>query len=509
MALTTYRPKTKPFPHQSKATLRAARARNFAFFFEPRCGKSKAALDTIGIWALRGYVSRVLVICPSIALDVWETQIRRHFPYPYWAETFDHKWQSFDMAKHKTPVLRGELPAVEFYTVSREELFRRDKMAKENGQWVRFSAKKHKKYRYRRPKQEEMFEWDPDVVVIDESHEYSKPGSVGSQDAWRLVRRLRQHHRSRAKRDDKPQPWVLLCTGTPKDWRSIFTQFRIMDSDIFGITSAADFDEEYITYGHGKRQWTVVAYKNERRLRRLTDENSFAISAEAAGLANEFFLEKLTYKLPPRAAKMYLNMASEFVAEWEGGMLSAKNAGVKRIRLLQILGGFTTDGEQIHHAALDRFEAFAKLLVGRGESLVVYSRYTHEVAACYRILERVGFQAYRVDGSVSKRDRLDAIRSLSDVPKSPTALSFQHQSGSRAIELVGAAETFYYSLPDGWVQWEQTVKRTHGPRQTRPVRATVLMCPGSIHPLIVRSLAKKEDWHSTLMRNPRRYLTGL
>jgi hypothetical protein len=31
-----YKPKTKPFPHQGRATLRAAKARNYALFMEPR-----------------------------------------------------------------------------------------------------------------------------------------------------------------------------------------------------------------------------------------------------------------------------------------------------------------------------------------------------------------------------------------------------------------------------------------------------------------------------------------
>jgi hypothetical protein len=74
---------------------------------------------------------------------------------------------------------------------------------------------------------------------------------------------------------------------------------------------------------------------------------------------------------------------------------------------------------------------------------------------------------------------------------------------------VGAAETVYYSAPDGWVDYFQTVKRTQGPNQLRPVRYTHLVVPGTVDVSTIRSLQAKEDWHADLMQNPRRYLTGL
>jgi hypothetical protein len=141
--------------------------------------------------------------------------------------------------------------------------------------------------------------------------------------------------------------------------------------------------------------------------------------------------------------------------------------------------------------------------------VVVYARFTPEVEASFEVLKKVGFRAFRVDGTVKRSSRRIAIASLETRPSTPTAIAFQHQAGSRAIELVGAAETVYYSPPDGWVDYFQTLKRTQGPNQHRPVRYTHLVVPGTVDVSVIRGLQRKEDGHAELMKNPRRYLTGL
>lgn len=487
--MTKYTPKTKPFPHQSSATLRAARARNYAFFMEPRLGKSKAGLDTVGIWHLAGHVNRVTIICPAIAKEVWAHQIALHYPYPYHCETFDEEWGDKAAATH-------------FFIASREETFRR--VRQEGGRG------------YKRAKQKVLERWEPDVFIFDESHEYKRPSAVGAQDGWRMVRRLRKngyaplrYARPRTPPDGKP--WVLLMSGTPSPtgYGDLFPQFRIMNERILG-TSKSDFSARYLVYGSGKRQWTVVGYRNEKLLDKKVRDNSSTVTAEQAGLAGKVFYQRLDVKLPPAAKEMYLELAKEFMVEWEGGTISAKNAGVKRMRLLQLCGGFTTAGQQIHRAKVDKLRAYLTLLWEQEQSVVVYARFTPEVAAATEICEGLGYRTFRVDGTVTSPLRQRGIRALWAVnPVKPTAVCFQHQAGSRAIELVGARETVYYSAPDGWVEYRQTAARNQGPRQNRPVRQTFLVCPGTVDVSVLRGLRRKEGWHDQLMRDPRAYLFGL
>ena len=478
-----YQPKTKPFPHQAKATLEAVRHRNYGIFFEPRLGKSKAALDYCGIWALKREPewTKVLILGPRISLDVWEAEIDEHYPWRASVETFDEHWLNANYRDLRRNML---IRHTAFFLASREETF-----VKRKGE---------------RPKQVILEKWDPDIIILDESHEYARPGGRGAQDAWRLIRRLRK------RRGETGMPYVLLLTGTPttsKGWLALFAQFRIMDDSIFG-TNAGDFKEEYVRF-HRKYHWKIIGYQNEEKLKKKIRAHSISMSAEEAGMANEQFLQTLKVDLPPRAKKMYLELASEFLTEWEGGMISAANAGVKRLRLLQLTGGFTTEGQKIHSAKLEKLRAYLQLLVEQEESVVVYARFTPEVAAIYPLLDSVGYRAYRVDGTVEKADRRSAIASLARRPSTPTAIVFQYQAGSRAISLVGAAETVYYSTPDGWVDYFQTKSRVLGPHQKRPVRYTHLVCPGTVDVGTIRGLEVKEDWHGQMMASPKRYLFGL
>ena len=434
-------------------------------------------MDYCGILALKGEVKKVLILAPRIAIPVWEGQIEKHFPWLCECESFEESWYG----------AVGGGPRVKFFLAGREETFRR----------VRVGAK------YLRPKQLELERWRPDVIILDESHEYKRPGGVGAQDCWRMVRRLRKFGARR-------KPYVLLLSGTPNPngWLDLFAPFRIMDERILG-TNVADFKEDHVVYGHGKRKWTIVKYRGTKRLDRLVRAHSTTVHAEEAGLANVQFFEQIPIRLPDRVKQMYLELVEEFMTEWEGGVISAKNSGVRRLRLLQLCGGFTTDGDQVHDAKVKALRDYCAVLREQEESVLVYCRFTAEVEAATETLKSVGLRTFRVDGTVSRRDRRVATDALESRPSEPTAICFQVQAGSRALELVGAAETVYYSPPDGWVDYFQSLKRTQGPNQRRPVRYTHLLARGTVDVSVVQNLQRKEDAHAHLFENPRRYLEGM
>jgi len=280
-----------------------------------------------------------------------------------------------------------------------------------------------------------------------------------------------------------------------------------MDERLLG-TNVSDFKADNVVY-HPKHHWVIVRYRNKQHLEEIIRANSLAVSADEAGLANEQFFQKLSVELPPKVKKMYLELATEFLTEWEGGVIDAANAGVKRLRLLQLVGGYTTEGAEIHRAKVEVLKGYLTLLLEQGESVVVYARFRPEVASAFETAKNVGYRTFRVDGTIKRADRSVAIASLGKLPKTPTAICFQHQAGSRAIELVGAAETVYYSTPDGWIDYFQTMKRTQGPNQKRPVRYTHLIAPGTVDVSTITGLQEREDWHQAFMKNPRRYLFGL
>jgi len=45
-----------------------------------------------------------------------------------------------------------------------------------------------------------------------------------------------------------------------------------------------------------------------------------------------------------------------------------------------------------------------------------------------------------------------------------------------------------------------------GPNQKRPVRYTHILARNTLDAAVMNSLAQKEDWHRTLLKDPRRFL---
>jgi len=450
--------------------LKAVRRRNLAVFFEPRLGKSKVALDYVGILAMKDEVHKVLILAPSIALDVWRSELHKHYPFEYHAETFEEEW--------------GADNGTSFYLAGREETFRATRAATN----------------LRRPKQEALEAWSPDAVVIDESHQYKRPGGRAAQDAWRFVRRLRKKRRD-------GRPYVLLLTGTPnpKGWRDLFAQFRIMDESLFG-TNAGSFDDEYVVRGTGRRQWLILRYRNLKRLKRKVRQNSITCTAKQAGLEGKLFWQVLRCTLPQEVMDQYEELADQYIVETDHGTLSAANQGVLRLRLLQLTSGFLTDGAQIHGRKISVLHSYAESLYEQDESVVVSCRFTAEVDAARDVLARAGFHTQVLDGRTRRRDRRGILHTFQSSRYSPQALVMQHQAGSLSIELTRAAEVVYLTLPDDWVAFWQVLNRLRGPNQHRPVRVSAIIGRGTVDYRVLVGLRKKEDWHGDLMRDPHRFL---
>ncbi len=318
-----------------------------------------------------------------------------------------------------------------------------------------------------------------------------------------MVRRLR-------KRGVEGMPYVLLLSGTPnpKGWRDLFSQFRIMDESILG-TSAAQFDAKHCIYGHGPRRYTVVQYQNVPQLLKKIRAHSITVSAEEAGLGGKQFWNSIKVDLPDAVSKIYQKFSEDMIVELEGGgEISAKNSGVRRLRCLQIAGGFLTDGTQLHGRKVQAAKDWLKVLLDQDESCIVYARFLPEVEALGEAAELVGYRVGVIQGSTPGADRRRHIAALQRGSK-PTALVFQVATGHQAIELSAAAEVVYYSVPDSWVHYWQSLNRVRGPNQSRPVRYTHILARGTVDVSAMAGLRNKEDAHQTMMRNPRRYLRGM
>lgn len=442
---------------------------------DPRTGKTKSVLDAVGILALKGKCERVVVVTTLDGIGVWQEEIETHFPF-----TAVVKPVGDDVVK-----FGNSAPRVKFFLLNYDQFRKRSRSSKK---WVY-------------PTSRAIEAWGPDVVVFDESHHVKRAGGVTAQLAWRSVRRMRQSRRD-------GQPFVILATGTPnpKGWIDLFAQLRVMDDTILG-TAKSTFEDRYCEYGVGSRRYTIVKYKRIPELKRKLRDHSFVISEEKAfpDMPPQLW-QNVPVVLPPKARRIYNDMAEELVADFEGGTIEAANTGARRLRLLQITGGFTTQGDLLHSAKVEAATSISASLSELGEAFIWYARFLPETHAIGSVLSKLKVDYRLITGAVSRRDRRDARQ---DFRRGDTqALVFQVQAGSQAIDLATAHEVIYYSLPDGWLYYWQSTRRVRGPKQTQATRFRHLIARNTLDRSVLNTLQAKGDMHAELMRSPRTFLFG-
>ena len=75
--MQNYNFKTKPFKHQANALNESWAAEYYALFMEMGTGKSKVAIDNIGLLYEQGELDAALVIAPKGVYDNW---VKGEFP---------------------------------------------------------------------------------------------------------------------------------------------------------------------------------------------------------------------------------------------------------------------------------------------------------------------------------------------------------------------------------------------------------------------------------------------
>ncbi len=477
LLVNNYIPRTQPFPHQVKLTLNAVRARNHGMFGDPGVGKTKAAIDYIGMLHQAGHVRRVAVICPLTVIPVWEEELHKHAPFD-WASADDLDFTHAD---------EGD---VLIYLTNYDKFSRR----------VR-----NPDYSWRYPHIETLEAFCADAIIFDESHRLKSAGSNRSQALWRSVKRQRARRTTNDSR-----PWVLLLTGTPnpKGYIDIFSQYRVMDDSIFG-TARKQFEDCFCVYGSGRNKYRILSYKNRDILEAKINENCTIIPESAADLPPRTF-QNVPVTLPPEARRVYNELAEELIVELEDGeILTAKTAGTRRLRLSQIAGGFLPDKSEIHGAKRKALrDLMQDLLDTGGTRVVIYARFLAEVHAVCDDLEELGFDVLPLTGATPNRVRVEYRKLFQSNRRSPLAIVAQVAVGGLGITLTAACEMVWYSLPDAWDQYYQGVKRIHRVGQTRAVRIRHIVANDTVDRSQLKALRRKADMHAELMKSPRAYLFG-
>jgi hypothetical protein len=455
--------RTSAWLHQRQAHHFAKHQTATALVMWMGTGKSRVAIGLLEEWEAQ----LVLIVCPTTVVGVWPDQITQHAVRDWLVSDGGHvgrrgvrRWGSVAdrVARFESTMARSAFVDRPVACILNVESCWRDPFYK----WARQQA------------------WD--VVICDESHRIKAPGGKQSM----AMHQLGKHGQRR-----------LGLTGTfmPHGPADVYAQFRFLDEGVFG-TSYTAFKRRYFAEDiFGRLE--LIEDRREDFARRLA-LGSFQCEKDVLDLPP--IIEDSTHpgtdrhvNLEPRSAAAYQAMWETFAADVGSGVVTAKNALSRILRLQQITSGYVggvDDDDHVEQLGSEKRDALSDWLrdVGVDEPVVVFCRFHHDLDEVRAVAEQQGRRYGEVSGR-SKDGLTDERRLASGIQ----VCGVQMQSGGVGIDLTAARFAVYYSIGHSLGDYLQSRDRVHRPGQTRTTTYVHLIARGTIDVGIRRALAEKRS----------------
>lgn len=465
--------KTTPWPHQVKAfkfVWRHLRDYGSAGLQVPmRYGKSKIAIDAASALHLKEGLERVLVVTTTSGLGVWEAEVPKHCPFPVIVKNYN----GWTIQKDKGARLKW---LIVHHAVLYDREFGWDEDNPQSWQ----------------PMPNSMIEdFDPEMVIIDESHKIGDPGSEQCKMAYRY---------------GKGAKYRMTLTGTKfhRGPRMVFGQFKFLDDGIFGTVTGA-FNRQFIKYG-GYGNYEIVGYRN--------------LDVMAEKIKSRVFIAK---KLPPKqkpiitvtpvemddCKEAYKEMVSDAAIVVKGHAIMAPIVLTKHLRCMMIAGGWvkTEEGLYLRVGGEKRrtLEDRLTLMFEEGiEKVVIGARFIPELKDIADAAKVAGYRRIAIHGGVARGEartlRVERFRTA----EVPTVMVCQIAAASEAIDLSTAQHMIYYSIPESYVQYDQFFSRIERYNEKRTLSYEHLIMKRSRDEVTYEAMNLKMDVAKYLVTDPAR-----
>lgn len=512
--MTTFTPAGPPrFAHQRKGLRDIITSRGVhALLFEPGTGKTATTLDYASLLALKSMSgqARVLVIAPLAALDTWTSQ----------AETFVahgvrvHAEALGGSIRQKAEAMRARA-AGDYRTGSRRALARviRNGDDPTDPQLLLLAinfdafASRHRVSSSKTSADlmvEAVRHFQPDLIVVDESHRIKSPTSNTSKAIARLTPLCRRR---------------LILTGTvmPHTPLDVFAQWRFLDPTAFG-TPMADGTRRPATFGGFRSRFArmggwmgkeVLGFRNLDEMQDIMGQRATVVRKEDALDLPPVTDIVIPVHLSSSEQRAYDAMKASLAVQLDSGALaSAPNRLAQLMRLRQITSGYLPDDAGVLTVLGDSKVRVIRSIVHdtlAGEHrVVVFAHFRHEIAALERALAEPGTEVLSITGDTPSADRTAHRLRFGSGDPARLILLAQVKTMSLAVnELVTASHAVFASLPNQRDDIEQARARLDRQGQTRPVTIWSAIAPRTVDDVLLQSYRDRTDLESAMLRHVR------
>ena len=460
--------KVKPYNHQKIAFNFAMEKLEqegcAALLMDMGLGKSLTSIAIAGQLYQENKIARVLVVCPTSIISVWEKEFVKFADYDYFVESIVGSTMSKRKEKLKSLCHKKGLQVA---VINYEATWRMEK---------------------------ELNVYKPDIIICDESQKIKNPSAAQSKTLHRLGVKAK---------------YKIILTGTPvqNSPMDVFSQWKFLDPNIFGVSFYA-FRNRYAVMG-GYYNHQIIKFKNMDELTSKAHSVSYRITkGEALDLPEQIFLNRYC-ELETPARKVYDTVMKESYAELMDGEITATNILTKLMRLSQIAGGHVKDDEGrmqvISKAKLNELKDIMEdVIIDNKKKLVVFARFIPEIESIKQLADEMKVEYSYITGEIKTDDRgimCDNFQNNENVK----LFIAQIQTAGLGITLTAADTAVFYSLDFNYANYSQAIARTHRIGQKNTCTYINLISTETVDEKIIKALESKEDIAKNIVDNWREY----
>lgn len=468
---------------------------------EPRTGKTKVAIDYIGVLHLAKGVNRVLMVGPVVAIQVWKEQLKDNMPYPYRLTVWDRKGRKEEpLPGYGKDIL--DIVLINYDAFSTPGAYRTNRQGERvrdhEGNLLR-SRSRGGRYDMKK----KLIRWQPQVIILDESHRIKSPSAKKST-ALHSIGPVAEYR------------VILTGTVTTKAKRlyDVYSQWKFLNPDRFAGMTFGEFKAKYGRWVTQDRYSRWLGNRNEASLHKKIHMDSFSITREEC-----YDLPAVTPQIIPvpleESAELYDQMAEDMVARIHTGEITEASIRlVQTLRLQQITSGISKTSPTkeypkgrlviVGNEKLRMIQSRLEDLMEADEKVVIGALFKSDIARLEHLCKNVlKVPTWVIQGGTKQADRDKAPGQFKAVSGGAVFIG-QPAAAGEAIDLSCASILQWYSLPSSWVNFRQFSDRIA--LSEKPTFHEFYLASGTVDFLKYETLLEDGDIGKKMIQSPERLL---
>lgn len=436
----------KPFDHQ-KTTASFLTLHKRAFCFnDPGTGKTASFAWAADYLMSKGYIKRVLVICPlSIMSSAWQADL-------------------FKVVMHRR------------VDVAYGDRKKRVKVIQSDAEFVIIN------FDGVQTVLEELKAGGFDLIIIDEANAVK----TATTSRWKTINGL-----------ITPTTWLWMATGTPASQAP---------TDAYGIAKMLNPEavpkyfytfRDMVMYKATQFKWKKKANAEEVVNRVLQPAIRFT-KEECLDLPELLYTTR-EVALTPQQLKYYKLLKEQCIMSAGTETVTSVNAATNMNKLLQVSSGavYSDDGNTVEFDITNRYNVLLEAIDESTHKVLIFVPYRHAITVLEERLKRDGYAVAVIDGSVPVAQRTRIFNEFQTQPE-PRVLLIQPAAASHGVTLHAANTVVWWGPVTSNEIYHQANARVHRAGQKNPC-LVVRLCGSSVERKLYESLDNKTEDMASLL----------